>query len=116
MLEDRTDRGTSLVSVLRLRRKTTRDWSTYIDQGVNATVLNHPPRLFGGREIRLSKERNIRKCIPVNELDSPLYETEDALQYAVDAHAKEAPFAGLRLVSHGAELPDEVDDGDKETP
>ena len=75
---------------------------TYVDQSVDAAVLDHPPRILGGGEVRLSEERNIRKGVLVDKLDGPLDEPENELQEAVEAHAYETSLAGVRLVGHGA--------------
>lgn len=88
---------------------------TYVDKGVDATILDKPPCSLCRREIRLSEEGDIGKGVAVHKLDGPLHKAQDALYTAEEDGADQISLPGLGLLSYGAELTEEIDDGDKQT-
>lgn len=89
----------------------------HIDERVNTTVLDHLPGVLGGVKILLSIQRNVSVGISVDELNSPLNHSQQALEDAEKGHANEATNAaivGRLLLSNRAELAQELDNGDNQ--
>lgn len=53
---------------------------TFVDQGVDAALLDHGPGVLGRREIRLSVQSNVRKRISIEELDGPVQQVDEAAE------------------------------------
>lgn len=55
---------------------------TFVNQRVDATVLDHAPGFFGTSKVCLAIQGDVTESISVDELQSPLHQPEDALQEA----------------------------------
>jgi hypothetical protein len=73
------------------------------------------PRVFRGRNVRLAIQRNVRKRITVQELDSPLKNTDKAAKNAEQDGAYEVPVSSRRSLGSRADLSQELNNGDKQT-
>lgn len=91
---------------------------TYVDERVNTAILDHLPGVLGGGDVRLAVQRNVAEGVAVKELESPLNQSEEAVQDAKDCHADEATdttlLHGLAL-GDGTELAEELDNSHEKT-
>lgn len=98
--------------------KQIQDKTTYVDEGINTTVLNHVPGVLGSRDVRLAVQCNVDKGIAVEELNSPLNNGQNAAHDAEDDpadHTKDTALVACRVSSDRAYSAQELDDGNDQT-
>lgn len=86
--------------------------STYVDQGVHSSVLDHFPGVLGCRDVCFAVERDVAEGVSVEEGDGPVQQANQTAQDAKQDVADHVAVRGSLGASHGAEMPHEVDDGD----
>lgn len=90
----------------------------YVDKGINTTVLDHLPGVFGSGNVRLAVQSNVAESVAVEELESPFEDRQEAAENAEDHiadHATDTTVIHGLLAGNGAQLAEELDDGDKQT-
>lgn len=86
---------------------------TYVDQRINTTILDHLPRILGRGEICLSIQSNMAEGVLVQELDSPLQETQKASNNAEDDITDHVALRRLLLPGDGTDLAQELNDSNE---
>lgn len=92
-----------------------RDWENIqalIDQRIDASVLDHSPRILGSLNVALAVKCDVAERVAVDELHCPVEQTNKALQDAEEYASHDIAFLRGRLLRNRAKLAQAVDDGD----
>lgn len=91
---------------------------TYVDQGINAAILDHPPGVLGRGNVRFAVECNVTESVSVDEFHDPFDDADQACENAEDDignHAAGTAFVCALRPSNATHLLQELDEGHYQT-
>jgi hypothetical protein len=86
---------------------------TLVDQRVHSTVLNHGPCGLCTLDVALAVQRHVAEGVAVDELHGPFKNANETAENA-EADLAKIAITGCLVAGHGAELAQELNDGDDE--
>lgn len=91
---------------------------TYVDKRINTSVLDHLPGVLGSGNVRFAVQSNVAESVAVEEFESPFEDRQEAAENAEDHiadHAADTTVIHGLLARNGAQLAQELNDGDEQT-